>query len=128
MKEIESEEKFVTTVHTHITEEMTQSIALFDPEHISTLVPTGGTINQEELEHFGTKAQVGATYFTPGMSESDRKALSTTVATKVDTLDKDMTTSFKSLADHSNDISFTDIVGNISIDNIHHAGAKAKKT
>jgi hypothetical protein len=119
---------FVTTVHTHITEEMTQSIALFDPEHISTLVPTGGTINQEELEHFGTKAQVGATFFTPSMSESDRKTLATTVANKVDTLDKDMTTSFKSLADHSNDISFTDIVGNISIDNIHHAGAKAKKT
>ena len=119
---------FVTTVHTHITEDMTKSIALFDPEHMSTLVPTGGTMDQSELEHFGTKAQVGATYFTEGMSENDRKAMAESVAAKVHTLDKDMTTAFKTLADHSTDISFGDIVGNISLDKIHHAGAKAKAT
>jgi len=119
---------FVTTVHTHITEDMTKSIALFDPEHISTLVPTGGTMDQSELEHFGTKAQVGATYFTEGMSEEARKAMAESVAGKVHTLDKEMTTAFKALADHSADLDFDDIVGNITLDKIHHAGAKAKKT
>jgi len=119
---------FVTTVHTHISEDMTKSLALFDPEHMATLVPTGGTMDQSELEHFGTKAQVGATYFIEGMSEDARKAMAQSVASKVHTLDKDMTGSFKKLTDHSTDISFSDIVGNISLDKIHHAGAKAKKT
>jgi hypothetical protein len=95
---------------------------------MATLVPTGGTMDQSELEHFGTKAQVGATYFTEGMSEDARKAMALSVATKVHTLDKDMTTAFKTLTDHSADIDFSDIVGNISLDKIHHAGAKAKVT
>jgi hypothetical protein len=119
---------FVTTVHTHITEDMTKSIALYDPEHMNTLVPTGGTMDQSELEHFGTKAQVGATYFKADMTEAERRATALSVSAKVNTMDKDMTTSFKKIVDHSSDMNFADIVGTVSIENIHHAGAKAKKT